>query len=176
MFDRQLITPCLQQARALCGQIDKAIGWCAQQQVPEAELLDSRLAPDMFPLAKQLDFVTAQMLQPLRRLTGQPLEDPAPATEGQLHAYRDRLVSTMALVEAAREAAASADPAAMIVLDLPNGMIFELNAADYVRDWAVPQFYFHVMTAYAILRMRGVPIGKADFVPHMARHARRPIG
>jgi hypothetical protein len=61
----------------------------------------------------------------------------------------------------------------MIGLELPNGMAFDLNAADYVRDWAVPQFYFHIMTVYAILRMRGVPLGKADFVPHMLRHARK---
>jgi hypothetical protein len=43
-----------------------------------------------------------------------------------------------------------------------------------VRDWALPQFYFHLMTAYAILRMAGVPLGKADYVGYIFRYLRQP--
>ena len=47
------------------------------------------------------------------------------------------------------------------------GMIFDLTGEQYARDWALPQFYFHLMTAYAILRKEGVELGKADYVAHM---------
>ena len=43
-------------------------------------------------------------------------------------------------------------------------MIFDLSAEQYVRDWALPQFYFHLMIAYAVLRAQGVALGKADYV------------
>jgi hypothetical protein len=172
MLHDQTVVTFTQQARALCGQLDKAATWCAEQGVAEGDLLESRLADDMFPLAKQLDFVVAQMLGPLRRLTGEALPDPD-AANGSLAAYRDRVAAAAAMIAGFDSDATDAAPEARISFDLPNGMAFDLTARAYVRDWAVPQFYFHVMAAYAILRMRGVPIGKADYVPHMGRHARR---
>ena len=64
------------------------------------------------------------------------------------------------------------DPATPIAHALPQGMVFDLTAEQYVRDWALPQFYFHVMTAYAILRAQGVELGKADYVAHMFAYLR----
>jgi len=60
----------------------------------------------------------------------------------------------------------------LIVHELPNGMIFDLTAEEYARDWTLAQFYFHIMTAYAILRSEGVDLGKADYVPHMLTYLR----
>ena len=51
-------------------------------------------------------------------------------------------------------------------------MVFDLTAEGYARDWALPQFYFHVMIAYAILRSQGVDLGKADYVAHMFPYLR----
>lgn len=63
-------------------------------------------------------------------------------------------------------------PARAIAHALPQGMIFDLSAEQYARDWAIPQFYFHVMTAYAILRAEGAALGKADYVAHMFAYLR----
>lgn len=60
----------------------------------------------------------------------------------------------------------------LVARELAGGMAFELAGAQYVRDWALPQFYFHLVTAYAILRNHGVELGKADYVPHMFDHMR----
>ena len=65
-----------------------------------------------------------------------------------------------------------ADGAAMIAHELPNGMVFDLTADQYGRDWALGQFYFHIMIAYAILRHKGVGLGKADYVAHMFGYLR----
>ena len=59
-----------------------------------------------------------------------------------------------------------------ISFTLPNGMTFDMTAATYVRDWADPQFYFHRVAAYAVLRHMGVPLGKADYVAYMMQYLR----
>jgi uncharacterized protein len=171
MLHAQTVPVFLQQGQALLGQLDKAQAWITEQGLSDADLLETRLTPDMFPLAKQLDFVVAQMLQPLRRLTGTPLPDPAEAAP-TLASHRDRLKAALDML-APLSPDNFAAPDTMVAMDLPNGMVFDLSAADYVRDWAMPQFWFHIMTSYALLRMRGVPIGKADFVPHMLRYLRK---
>jgi len=60
-----------------------------------------------------------------------------------------------------------------LALELPNGMAFDLTGEQYARDWALPQFYFHLMAAYAILRNGGVDLGKPDYVPHMFAYIRQ---
>ena len=49
-----------------------------------------------------------------------------------------------------------------------------MTTIEYVRDWSVPQFYFHVMAAYSILRKEGLEVGKIDYVPYMMRYLRQP--
>jgi hypothetical protein len=51
-------------------------------------------------------------------------------------------------------------------------MIFDLTGEQYARDWALAQFYFHLNTAYAILRNQKIELGKADYVPHMFAYLR----
>lgn len=74
-----------------------------------------------------------------------------------------------------RRSTSSFDDAATkpIVFSLPNGIAFELIGTVLVRDWTLPQFHIHASNAYAILRHRGVPLGKADLVGHMFAHFRR---
>ena len=55
---------------------------------------------------------------------------------------------------------------------LALGSRFDLDGEGYARDWALSQFYFHIMTAYAILRNQGVELGKADYVQHMFAYLR----
>ena len=172
MIHAQTIPVFTQQTRALLGQLGKAADWCAEQGVAEADLLDTRLAPDMFPLAKQLDFVVNQLLRPMRLLAAREIADPPDAAQ-TIAAHRDRLKAALTLIADMDPAQLDANPDRIISMDLPNGMAFDLPAAAYVRDWALPQFWFHIMTAYALMRMRGVPIGKADFVPYMLKHMRQ---
>ncbi|MEM6907604.1 MAG: DUF1993 family protein [Pseudomonadota bacterium] len=60
------------------------------------------------------------------------------------------------------------------MLALPNRTTFDLNAAEYVRDWALAQFYPHITTACAILRSEGLEIGQIGYVPYMLRYMRQP--
>lgn len=76
------------------------------------------------------------------------------------------------MVEAAAKNAPALDAATPIAHALPQGMVFDLIAEQYARDWAIPQFYFHLMPAYAILRAQGVELGKTDYVAHMFAYLR----
>jgi len=167
--------------RALAGLLDKAE---AQLGAPKAEaLLSARVAPDMFPLATQIRFAAAQAIEAPQRMVG----DPRPAeldqmvdegrnageNPGTLAEARARIDQALAFLDTlgpdALDRAPEDEPMA---LDLPMGMIFDLTRAQFARDWALGQFYFHVMAAYAILRNEGVAIGKADYVPHMFPYIR----
>ena len=175
-----LVPTYVQMLNALSAWLAKAE---AQKPDGEAEvLLSARLAPDMFPLSTQIRFACAQAQEGIFRLQGLPFP---PSVDLLLHEGRNaaghpgsmadaqaRIKETVALVETIASGALDVDPAMPIAHALPMGMIFDLTAEQYVRDWALPQFYFHVMTAYAILRAEGIDLGKADFVAHMFTHLR----
>ena len=91
---------------------------------------------------------------------------------GSIADAKGRIAQTLTLLEGLAPDALDAAVGTMIAHALPNGMIFDLSAEQYARDWALPQFYFHLMTAYAILRANGVELGKADYVAHMLPHLR----
>ena len=147
------------------------------------ELLSARLAPDMFPLSTQVRFACVQAQEGVFRLRGEAfpssvailLDEGRNAAEhpGSIAEARARITETVAVVEAAAADALVVDPATPIAHALPQGMVFDLTAEQYARDWALPQFYFHVVTAYAILRAQGVELGKADFVAHMFAYLRQ---
>ena len=155
----------------------------AEAQMPDGRaetLLVARLAPDMFPLATQIRFACVQAQEGMFRLLGQAfppsievlLDEGRNAADrpGSMADAQARIAETIAMIEAAD--VPELDPATPIAHALPQGMVFDLTAEQYVRDWALPQFYFHVMTAYAILRSHAVELGKADYVAHMFSYLR----
>ncbi|MGB3472944.1 MAG: DUF1993 domain-containing protein [Erythrobacter sp.] len=135
-------------------------------------MMQARLAEDMHPLSTQVRFLCNMVGEAMERVAGIDFtsdeEDPATLAEAQ-----SRIDLTLKQLEEWAVLDFVADDAAM-ELALPNGMTFDMTTAEYVRDWAVPQFYFHTLTAYSILRKEGLEVGKADFVPHMFRYIRQP--
>ncbi|MGY4395975.1 hypothetical protein ACVWZA_001148 [Sphingomonas sp. UYAg733] len=176
-----VLTPTyIQMLSALSAWLGKAE---AQKPGDEAQsLLVARLAPDMFPLSTQVRFACVQAHEGVARLRGQDLPDSvavlldegrnAAERPGTIADARARIAETVAAVEAAAAVAPVMDPATLIVHALPQGMVFDLTAEQYARDWAIPQFYFHLMIAYAILRAQGVDLGKTDYVAHMFAYLR----
>ena len=156
---------------ALSAQLDKALAWGADNGVGELQLIVARLAPDMFPLAAQIRSSCVQAIQPPTRLgaTGAPtLTDDATDFAG----LQAQIASTLAWLDTVDAATMDADADRPVSFDLPNGMVFDMTARVYVRDWAQPQFYFHLVAAYSILRHMGVPLGKADYVGYMLAYLR----
>ncbi len=178
MTPTDLLAPTyLQMLTALSNWLAKA-----EQQTPaQADaLLSARLAPDMFPLSTQIRFTCAQALEGLSRLCAEPfppLRDQllaegrgAQDNPGSLAEAKARIEQTIALITALPPIDAPTDAA--IAHDIPNGMIFDLTIDQFTRDWALGQFYFHLMAAYAILRNQGIALGKGDYVAHMFQYIR----
>lgn len=170
----------VQMLGALSAWLDKA-----EAQLPDGRaeaLLGARLAADMFPLSTQIRFACVQAQEGVSRLRGEAfppsiqllLDEGRGAGDlpGTLADARARIAETLAIVSQAAADMADLEADAPLSHTLPQGMIFDLTAAQYVRDWALPQFYFHVMIAYAILRANGVDLGKADYVAHMFGYLR----
>jgi hypothetical protein len=157
--------------RALSAQLDKALAWGAENGAGELQFIAARLAPDMFPLASQVRFSCLQAIQAPTRLgaTGAPAfaED---ATD--FAGLQAQIAETLAWLDSVDAATIDADPGRAVGFDLPNGMAFDMTAATYVRDWAQPQYYFHLVAAYGVLRHMGVPLGKADYVSYMMGYLR----
>lgn len=175
-----LIPTYIQMLSALRGWLEKAQ---TQMGYADAEiLLSARLAPDMFPLSTQIRFACVQAMEAAHRLRGKPfpqsinelLDEGRNAGErpGSISEACTRIHETIALLETLGPNSLDVDPNTPVAHALPDGMIFDLTAEQYARDWALSQFYFHLMTAYAILRSEKVELGKADYIPHMLKYIR----
>ena len=155
----------------MLGTLDHMVAKASESDKGEA-LLQSRLAEDMYPLATQIRFTVGQVVVALDRLGNLGLE----SDDSDITGFADARTR----IAKAQELVAATDPAswpaadAVVEFDLPNGMAFAMQAHEYVRDWAMPQFYFHLMAAYSILRMEGLPLGKADYVPYMMKYLKAP--
>ena len=154
--------------RALSGMTDKA----AKHEKGDA-LLAEKLADDMLPLSTQYRFVTNLPGEGLARLAGLDFtsRDDDPATFAEA---KERINKALAMLDRVR-AGNFLGAEEKFDMTLPIGMTFHLSAQEYARDWALPNFYFHISTAYAIMRMNGVALGKADLVPHMGAYV-KPAG
>ena len=155
----------------MLGSLD---GWLAKAGAhPGGDaLLEARLADDMFPLARQIRFC-CNLPGEAMNATSDVAFGPSDIDDTTLDGARERIAATRRMIEGWREIALAADDAP-VILSLANGMTFDLTTEGYVRDWALPQFYFHLMTAYAILRAAGVPLGKVDYVGYMLAYMRQP--
>ena len=175
-----LVPTYTQMLRALSGWLDKA-----QKQIPDADaeaLLSARLAPDMYPLSSQVRFACLQAQEATFRLRGEPLPEmleqlgregrnagEEPGTLSDAQASIDEALTLLGDLESD---ALDAGTDRTITIEIPGGMIFDMAGEQYARDWALAQFYFHLTTAYAILRSHGIELGKADYVPHMFAYLR----
>lgn len=132
----------------------------------EAELLEARLAPDMKPFADQIRMAAFSARSCVARLTGQhwPRTDDSETSLDELKVTVDL---SIAFIEAADPAAFEGAETRPIALRFP-GVELDFEGAGYLTSFAIPNFYFHVSMAYAILRQRGVPLGKRDYLGQLA--------
>lgn len=145
-------------------------------------VMAARLAPDMFPLATQVRFACVQAREAVHRLKGEPFPAELDAllnegrtagdAPGTIADAQARIAETLAFLDAVVPAALDGDETRAIEHALPMGLTFDMTAGEYARDWSLAQFYFHVMTAYAILRREGVTLGKGDYVAHCLGYLR----
>jgi hypothetical protein len=151
----------------MLGTLDHLVSKAIDARMTD-DVLVEKLADDMFPLELQLRVALNQVLLALNQVAGKsvPLEE---VSYRSLPEIRERISVVRAHVDYA-EPTDWVAAEATVDLTLPNGVRFLMSAEDDIRDWILPNFYFHVTMAYALLRNAGLVIGKMDFMPHMDRH------
>jgi len=142
---------------ALSGVLDKAAAFAAAKKIDPAVLLNSRLAPDMFALTRQVQIATDLAKNGAARLAGvePPRYEDNETTIDQLKARLAKAVDPKQI-----------DGAADRQLTFPLGPTNKghMKGDDYLNHFVLPNVYFHLTAAYAILRHCGVEIGKEDFL------------
>lgn len=127
-----------------------------------AVLLSARLAPDMFPLTKQVQIATDHAKGCVARLAGHQIEA-IEDTETTCADLQARIKKVLGIVESYRPDQFDGSETREITIKIPNTEL-KFSGLDYVNQWAMPNFYFHVTMAYAILRHNGIELGKKDFL------------
>ena len=134
--------------------------------VDEAKLMEARLAPDMKPFPFQFQSASDAAKGAVARLTGG--QAPAmPDTEASFDELRERLRKTVDYIRSVPAAAYEGGPDRAVEMRFPNGMGYGWRGADFLTGFALPNFFFHVSMAYALLRANGVQLGKPDFLQHL---------
>ncbi|KQP89784.1 hypothetical protein ASF60_18830 [Methylobacterium sp. Leaf113] len=147
--------------RSMSAWLDKAAS-----EKPEAELLLGRLAPDMRALPAQYQMASDSAKNAVARLAG--ISAPAmPDTEASFAELKARCARTIAFVESIDPAALASGADRTVELTFPNGTGYRFTGQAYLTGFALPNFFFHVTTAYGILRSAGVSLGKPDFLQHL---------
>jgi hypothetical protein len=148
---------------ALSGVLDKAAAFAEAKKIDQSVLLQSRLSPDMFPLVRQIQTAADLAKNGAARMADAEFpkfED----NETTIAALKERLAKTASYLRTID--AAKIDGAVDREISFPLGPKNQghMNGADYLNHFLLPNFYFHLTAAYAILRHNGVEIGKQDFL------------
>jgi hypothetical protein len=136
------------------------------------DLVNARLAPDMYTLAQQVQIACDEAKNAVARLMGEA----PPQVENSEKTIADlkvRIASTLDYVKAASPGAFEGSEDRDCSIEIGGGgLVFVMNGLQYLRAWALPNFYFHVVTAYDILRHNGVQLGKQDYLSQVAAFIR----
>lgn len=136
---------------------------------PEA-FMNERIAEDMLPFGTQVAFACNQARGFSQWCAGQPIDNLASEVES-FEMARSHISQTRILIASINNDDSKLDEIKR--LGLGPGMYCELPARQYVNDFLMPNLYFHITTAYAIVRKLGAPVGKADFMTYLAPHVRQ---
>jgi len=151
-----------QMFSGLDGVLRKGAAHAKAKDVGEAVYLNWRLAPDMFPLTRQVQFATEIPARGLSRLAGAAIPG-FPDTEQTFDELRDRIARARALIAGLNTSSMDADPDREI--RVPMGKEERtFTRINFLQHFILPNLYFHTTTTYLILRHLGVEIGKLDFL------------
>jgi hypothetical protein len=156
------VPPCVQALTSLAEVLTKAASHAAAEGVAPGALLQARLAPDMFPLVRQVQTAADFGRTIGARLTGMP-HVRVPDVETSFAELQTRLATTLAFLASLTPDQFEDAATREIVLKFPSGEL-RFTGLNYLQQFALPNLYFHTSMAYAILRHNGVKLGKRDFI------------
>lgn len=157
------IPPLIRTFDSLMGVLNKGEAYAQAKTIDPVVLLNSRLYPDMFPLSRQIQIASDVARRGAARLAGveaPSLED----NEASFAELTDRLQTTITYLETFSATQIEGTEEKEITFPIGGGQTATLQGMPYLLSFVIPNVYFHVTTAYDILRHNGVEIGKRDFL------------
>lgn len=146
----------------LSALLDKGEAYAKEKGVDLSTLVTARLAPDMADLARQIQYASDAAKGGAARLAGH--EPPSfPDGDTTFAQMKDRIAKTIAFVETVDRGQVDGQEDRVIEIKLP-GRTLTFNGADFLLGFSLPNFLFHVTTAYDLLRAQGVPLAKMDYL------------
>src|SRR5215831_10830695 len=153
----------IQHLNGLNTVLDKASAWAAARKVNETDLLNMRLSPDMFNLARQVWAATDHAANAAGRLAGKELLKSA-NDETTIPQLKNRIAKTIDYLKNIKQSGVDGTESKEISITFPNGQTRQFTGQSLFLGHSLPNFYFHATTAYDIIRQCGVEIGKRDFM------------
>ena len=165
----QITTPVFVRAlENLSAILAKGVASAEARKIDPAVLINDRLAPDMLPLARQIQIASDGVKLCVARLAG--VESPSyPDTETSFPELQERIAKTIAFLKSVPAEKIDGSEGKDIVVKFP-GMELHFTGLDYVVQMVCPNLYFHSTTAYAILRHNGVELGKMNYLGDVKNH------
>jgi uncharacterized protein len=161
IYDASL-PPLIRGLENLSKILDKAVAQAKSEDRELNTLLEARLAPDMFAFTRQVQVVSDTAKGCAARLTG--AEPPSyPDEEKTFAELQQRIGKTVEYLKSFRPEQFEGADARTVTLKFPTGAM-SFSGRDYLTGFVLPNFYFHVTAAYAILRHEGIAIGKMDYL------------
>jgi hypothetical protein len=148
---------------SLSALLDKAAAHCEARKIEPSALLGMRIAPDMYPLERQVRAATDHAINGTARLAGAELLS-FPNKEASFAELKDRIAKTIDFVKGIKPEQINGTEDKEIKITFPSGATREFTGQSLLLGNSLPNFYFHCTTAYDILRQCGLEIGKRDFM------------
>jgi hypothetical protein len=148
---------------SLSAVLDKTAAYAEAKKVEPSVLLNTRLAPDMFPLGRQVRAATDHAINAGGRLAGVALPE-LPNADATIPELKDRIAKTIDFLKGLKPAQIDGSEDKEIKITFPSGAVREFTGQSLLLNNSLPNFYFHCTTAYDILRHCGIELGKRDFM------------
>jgi|SRR5882757_2882391 len=146
----------------LSAILDKAAASAEARKIDPAVLINDRLSPDMLPLSRQVQIAADTAVRGAARLAA--VEIPSmPDTETSFAELRERLARAIAFVESVPADKIDGGEERTVTLPMRDGEV-NFTGQSFLLSFVLPNIFFHVTAAYAILRHNGVELGKMDYI------------
>jgi hypothetical protein len=151
------------QLGAISKVLEKGAAWAEARKVDEAVLMGTRMTPDMLPFSRQVQIACRFAEESAARLAGAEVPKAPENAEKTLAELRARIAAVLDYLKGFKPGQIDGSENREISLTI-GGTPMTFTGAQYLTFLALPNFYFHCTTTYAILRQAGVEIGKRDFL------------
>ncbi len=156
------VPPCLRALESLTALLDKAVAHCEARKIDPAALLQARLFPDMLPFTRQVQMAADAAKFTGARLAGiTPPSDPD--TEATFPELRARVAKTVAFLKTLTPEQMEGAATREVTMSVRRGKL-TMTGLEYLQAMGLPNMYFHVTTAYDLLRHNGLEVGKLDYL------------